>query len=889
MTRLAPHLLLLVLFSSSAFAQDLCKLADPSSPSLALKPGPARSENPGEITFGHFDPDPAAREGQGVRIARVVRRSELPGGPWATGDIGDYVLENEHLCVIVRGENRLPADNGIPGTGHIVDIAFRDQMWDSLAGLTQTAQIGGKGHEVRYGTVEIVSPPDSSAPPILRAYGRLLGKDNVFVITTLAVEPHAPKFVLGTQYVNKTSSTLTIDCMDGVGWGALPVFVGGYGIPRYTKSTHLDTHWICGYLDDFCVAIVNQSPAPIRIAQSLLNTTFLIYETRTLKPNEVATVIRTVLLTKRDMAPVSLFALKTKGIDYGWVSGAIKQFSDKTPCAGEEVEIGWVDRDRPGSNGLIPYGITLTDQTGSFRFPLPSGEYYVKSHSPGRFTMPAQGQISFFIRKGDEVSKGHPQTDVNTFTFEAVDAATSEPIPAKVRFEPLPGSRLPDFGPPWKAQGARNVYYLKPGKNQIPLTGGKFKCVFSRGPEYDITEKEVDLKFQEAQTIRAGLRRVVPTPGMVAVDLNVATKASPYTRVSAEDLVLAAAGEGLEWVFSGDLNQATDLTKAIEAQGLQKWIRASAGVHLSYQYPKLFGEFYVFPVPPDTPKEKLSALAGPDTAPADFFKAVRREFPGALISVMTPTLVNSSYLNYYNMDVANTRLPSGEFFSMDFDALEVFEGKSGAISRQGWKIMEFLFSKQQIKMPLASSRSTSLYYEEPGCPRTYLVAGTDDARAVSDARAAEAFRQGRYFFTNGPIIEQSIGGKWPTSPMSPPGGKFAHTLRISAAPWVPVNRFACNRYPSGAPFSGQFKPSTGIVRFDSATNTDGPWNWELYYLDPKTKELVYTDTFMYVQVEGLRLNPVVTMKGEESCDVLAVTPPLFLDANGDGKVVFGKK
>lgn len=862
--------------------------AAPAQRTAPTKPAPDVSEPepesiaPGEITSRNYGLSTATLENKGVRVGQVTRRAQLPGGPWATGDIGDYILENEYICVIVRGKNRPPLTDSVPGAGQIVDIAFRDQMWDQFGGLAQLARIEGKQFAVRYNHIEIKSPARPELPPVLEAYGVLSEMKDVLVVTTIYVEPHAPSLLVSTQYWNDTKSDLTLHMMDGVGWGSLPIFVGGYGVPKYTKNMRLASHWICGFLDDFCVGIVNVGPDPMDIAPTVFNQSSLVYGAKTLKPKENTRILRSVILTKNDMAPIVRFALESKKIDYGWIQGKIVQESDGKPVAGEEVRITRVRQENDQSNPLPPYAITVSGETGEFKCPLPTGEYSITHRSVGRPLTPTR-QIAVWSRKGEVTTKTFIQADINVFVFEAVDADTGESLPAKVRFMPLKGTAEADFGPPWKAQGARSVFYLKPGPNPIPLTKGDFQCVFSRGPEYDIVEKEVHLKFGQPQTIRAELKRVVPTPNLIAADFNLPTSVSPSSRVSPEDLVLAAAGEGLEWIFSGDLGRATDLNGAIRTLGLEKWIRASSGAHLSYQYPRLFGDFYVFPMPADTSAKKLAALAGPETSPAEFFQAVRKAFPDAVISVMSPSLMNASYLDFYGVDHVNGILPEGSDFSLDFDALEVFESKAAVPSLQAWGQMEFLMKKGSFKLPLASSRSASLYYEEPGYPRTYLVMETDDARAADERDVPKALRDGRYFITNGPIVEQSIGGKWPSRFLAPPNAKFVHELKISAAPWVKVSGYSVKKLGEGSLFLGQMRPKETIVRFWTK-DQDQPWEWQLYNLDPETKELKYRDAAMHVQVDGLRLSPVVTGKAEEGYQVFAITPPVLMDATGDGKV-----
>ena len=602
--------------------------------------------------------------------------------------------------------------------------------------------------------------------------------------------------------------------------------------------------------------------------------------------------MRTFIVSRGDMAPVSAHVLASKGFDHGYLRGVVTQTSDGKPIEGAEVVIGMWHRGKAGEkrrSRLQPFALTRTDSQGRYQIPLPVGDFDVRARAPGRPLMPTV-RVSVRVEQNQDppATQNIDLHDASQYTFEAVDAETGEPIPAKVRIEPGARTAPVDLGPAWKADGARSVQYLRPGPNFVTMLGGQYRCTFSRGPEYDAVTTEVSLESGKPQTVRAELRRVVPTDGMVSVDLNLATEVSPSSRVSAEDLVLAAAGEGVEWIVSGDLGRVTDLNGAIRALGLEKWIRASAGVQLSYQRPRLFGEFYVFPIPPETSSEDLASLAGPATEPADFFKAVRKAFPGALISVVHPSYANASYLQYYGFDLDTARSSFGEDLSMDFDAVEVFDGKSPRVRDEGWKILERLLANGHFKIPLSSSKPTALYYDEPGYPRMYLVTGEDDVHRLSEADLVKAFREGRFFVTNGPIIRHDIDGSWVASPYSPSGGEFVEELQVLGAPWIRVNNVLVKK--DGRNYRiFRMTPTEELVKFPRSEESGKPYKWSLHYPDPETHEERYPDAYAYVEIQGPVIEAVLSGQRRLRRPAYAVTAPLLLDINGDGAVRFERK
>ncbi len=88
--------------------------------------------------------------------------------------------------------------------------------------------------------------------------------------------------------------------------------------------------------------------------------------------------------------------------------------------------------------------------------------------------------------------------------------------------------------------------------------------------------------------------------------------------------------------------------------------------------------------------------------------------------------------------------------------------------------------------------------DEVGYFRTYVRVTDDDPRAVTEDEIVDAVRNGRIFATNGPILDL-----WVNDPVTggigselvDTDGEIDLTLRVSAAPWVPVSRV--NVYRNG--------------------------------------------------------------------------------------------
>ena len=58
-------------------------------------------------------------------------------------------------------------------------------------------------------------------------------------------------------YSPAAAEKISVDISDHVRWGALPVFIGGYGTPPYSGALYnVGAPWVCGRTEDLCVGVV---------------------------------------------------------------------------------------------------------------------------------------------------------------------------------------------------------------------------------------------------------------------------------------------------------------------------------------------------------------------------------------------------------------------------------------------------------------------------------------------------------------------------------------------------------------------------------------------------------------------------------------------------------
>ena len=111
-------------------------------------------------------------------------------------------------------------------------------------------------YRVIYDSIKI-QPADADKAPALLSMGHIENLDDhskydgISVITSVTIDPGTSRVRLMSKVINTAKDSTRVDFLDRVNWGGLPIFMGGYGIPRHIKNYHLQTHWVCGMLDDF--------------------------------------------------------------------------------------------------------------------------------------------------------------------------------------------------------------------------------------------------------------------------------------------------------------------------------------------------------------------------------------------------------------------------------------------------------------------------------------------------------------------------------------------------------------------------------------------------------------------------------------------------------------
>ena len=980
---------------------------------------------------------------------QVASRTELVGGPSALGEIGDYLLENDKIRVVVQGPGfsrgfgvyggslidadlQRPASPGSPagGRGHdnfgelfpvffvqaLVPEAVRvlsdgsdggparvqvtgtggdfltltrtlnqvvtnsnEQPDGGILGLLDPTRPDGKpnlGYEMVYElppgeryvrlkasvkniTAAAVEMPSPSVGPLL---SQLLGATSPFQVPMGFISLFGAGndvFVPGQGYGVRWAldDSYKVAAEKGLGFPALPgVITPGlvttseqgvsYGLfalpdPRVTSYAKAQTNPETGanrYTEAYGVEVGDDAML-IPFLASAFTAVFYGQAPAKLEPNESFGITNYFVIGDGDVASVMNTVYALRGIATSTLSGEVRDAVTGAPVEGASVLV---------YDAGAPVNQFFTDATGRFKGQMPPGAYRARiMHHPMKgdfvdFTLdqngehlvlgaPSPGRIAVQVTDAEGRPSPAKVSVVGRYAFDA----QGETAARKFLFEPAAGEhwRHVDLTRDTEAD-ADTRRYLEAhafagadGRVELTVPPGEWEVWVSRGPEFTVERRRVQVSPKSSGQIAAQLRRVLDTAGWIAGDFHVHADPSLDSSLPLEERVLSAAAGGLELLTSTDHNFVTNYAPHIERLGLQDHLTSIVGLELTTLEA---GHFNGFPLKYDVGQITKGAFEWSQRTPDELFDAIRQR--GAYGPEQTIVQVNhprDSILGYFEQhnfnpltaqvdelaafDFGNLVAPSGEAFytpegestfSLDFDAMELFNGgvvaqvRSAArpTSIEGLNIPAETLAELptepgtvlceadgDVAYPGAvddwfnllnlgrrvtgTGNSDSHDSEDIGVPRTYLRLGVDSPRDVDGRAVVQAFQDHAALVTNGPFVDVSVDGRPIGAEVRTEASTVQLKVDVQVAPWLDARR-------------GRITANGVTVEAFTFETQDGRFTRTFTLPVPK-------DTWFVVEVEGdtnlFPVAPPITIPPSQIDDALvSIGGPLGFGASEYG-------
>jgi len=474
----------------------------------------------------------------------------------------------------------------------------------------------------------------------------------------------------------------------------------------------------------------------------------------------------------------------------------------------------------------------------------------------------------------------HLRHATGTLSIEVHDD-NNAPLPARLTFRPVgdtPKVFFTTIDIAREEAGAITAFdraFVLHGDADIRVPVGTYDIWLSHGPEWDTARERVTIKAGAETEVHAHLHHAIDTPGWISADLHVHSAASLDSRVPMRDRVFQFVADGVDMIVATDHNVVADYAPVISELGVAELLASATGDEITT---KQWGHFGAFPLPADESELGHGAIETGKRTASQIFADVRARAPAALIDVHHPRLEHGK-LGYFflsELDIATgrTRTPG---FSFDFDAIEVLNGYQDSDRKTVGKVIGdwigFLDSGKRVSCT-GNSDSHHMTFNLGGYPRNYVAVGDVAIARLAPAAVAAAVKAGHSYFTTGPIVEATIAGKTygDTVTVAPgrPGAARTVGLRVvvRAANWISVGSVTVLG-PGNTVLATRVVPqSTRPVRFDEVIDLP-----------------VARDGYAIVRVDGDRpMAPNVGDVGSFLVYPMAVTNPIWIDSDGDGKI-----
>jgi len=457
-------------------------------------------------------------------------------------------------------------------------------------------------------------------------------------------------------------------------------------------------------------------------------------------------------------------------------------------------------------------------------------------------------------------------------------------VPGKTTFFGLGATRIPYFKPENPLETNNTHEYFKNSRFpqaeglEVVLPVGTYMISASRGPEYTLDRRVVEVQKDSLQEIDFQIDKIIETTNLISVDLHMHTLNSDGSITIAERIKSVAA-EGVDVAVSTDHNYISDYVSVLKKLGLSEYISVLNGQEvtpLDVNHVDL-PEIIRFPLRLRDNEPGNGAIDigfYEDNAPV--IKESRKRDPGALIQANHPRRRGYGYFNYYQLDPesAATALKG---FNTSFDLLEVMNGPffSPDKSRNSQVIADWLhLLNRGYYFPITgSSDSHGLDRSEPGYARTYVLYNGAKGSGLDVEALLQAMKKGRSFVSNGPVVQFMVNRQYlPGDTFTDKDGTIEIGINIRSAPWVAVDKVRVIVNGERKIILPVEASREQILKFQDTISLN-----------------LESDSYIAIEVLGSEtLFPVVQKRlridGYQRGPLpYAITNPIFVDVDGNGK------
>ncbi|RMD96850.1 MAG: hypothetical protein D6812_16315, partial [Deltaproteobacteria bacterium] len=692
---------------------------------------------------------------------------------------GDIVLRNDAVEFVISGAGH--AQGFAISGGNIVHAVDRRREGPSSLKQIFTFFDDTFPRQAVYETVEIVGGKEEDGAVVVEARGydsQTLGltgdpgasAPKIAVVTRYRLPRRGNVLEISTVLRNEGKETIVdFELGDALQWGSAEHFAPGVGFDLAGKRPAVP--WVAAADGRRAYGWTSKAEAMPTISGS--GWTDVDVSRVTLPPGGSATYTRYLVVGQGDVASVLPAIHEIRGTPFGTLTGDVRE-EGGNPLPGVTVSV----ESAPGK----PYATAMTDGVGHYMVALPPGNYQAVAFSVNH---PRGTPREAAIEADASVRIDFTLPPAGGLAYRVTDRQ-GRPIPAKLTVLGVPPTATPDLGPPFQAQAAGNTILSLTGSGRRPFPVGTYEFIASHGPEYSIDRKRATIVSGETTALSFTLEHEVASTGFLSGDFHVHAINSADSATPLRDRVISNIVEGVEILVATDHDFITDYRPVIAALDAERWITSVIGDEVTTRN---LGHFNAFPLDlrPDLPGN--GALDHTGLTPAQIFSALRRDPGEEILQVNHPRAGQIGYFNHFSDALAHPERPAGNF-SLDFDAIEVINGKRTEEARAVIEDWFRLLDRGMRFTATGNSDTHRIVGQEAGYARNFVMLPTDEPAALIAEELIEAVARHRVVASTGPLIRFSIDGMGLGETVTDTDGAVELDIEIESASWIPLSRFS---------------------------------------------------------------------------------------------------
>jgi hypothetical protein len=787
--------------------------------------------------------------GEELIVQKMTDKTDLPESICLEFVEGDYLVSDGKFLALIGGSSRTlqsilnyPAADAM---GAIIGFvpAGKGLVGNVIAG-TPYVSIGGKKQEVHYTSIRSVPEGDEGGSPVMEAIAPFQGEngERIRITTRYLFVPKSGKIEL-TSSIKNTGNLSIENLTFSLYFNASHT----YAFSPYHREQQPDLNFRVYPKRGHFLGYLNQNP---RYADNS-------EVPGTLAPGESHDV-RFTLLTDLDGA--KLLEKIYRSLD--------------TPF--EKTALYFETQDRDLTEVIVRdalwhsvYYRNFLDEPYALEIPLPPGLYSVTANF-----FPGVDETLFLVASGKEnrcVLNDPPQGTV----MVKIQDSEGRFVPGKVTFIGLDPTKSPYFQPenPVKTgkrwETFKNSCFPEEEGLDVRLPVGNYLVYASRGPEYTMETKIVEIFQTETTELLFRIDKVVNTDNLISVDPHMHTIYSDGT-VNIAERIKSVVAEGVEVAVATDHNYINDYLPTLHKLGLDPYLATIVGnevttggvIHFN-TYPLLYRDG----------EQNNGAIYPHRKTATPLFQDSRNKNPQALLQVNHPRSGTIGYFNNFALD-PQSAAKADKNLDLNFDVLEALNGPYlYSSNEQSIKDWLNLMNRGYFFPIVASSDSHTIDGGQPGYSRTYVMYSGKKGAEVDVGSVISGIKKGHSFATNGPLVHLKINGTHiPGDLFTANNAKVDIRIDVESAPWVSVDEVRLIINGKRKIVFPVYSPNDAVMKFSETITLS-----------------VENDCYIAVEVLGNRsLFPVHQARPRyglrnNATFPYAITNPVFIDVDGNGR------